>query len=58
MGEKKAQTIKKRGAVDETSIRVSSPLQQRAKIYAAKARTTLLAVMNEALEEYLKKHSA
>lgn len=41
-----------------TSVRVSESLRVRAKVYAAGNRTSLQAVIDAAVEEYLKKRGA
>ncbi len=40
-----------------TSLRIDGDLHERAKIFAVRKKTSLQAIVNEALAEYLKKHA-
>ncbi len=40
-----------------TSLRIVEDLHEKAKIFAIRKKTSLQAIVNEALAEYLKKHA-
>lgn len=40
------------------TVRISAPIQHRAKVQAAKERRTIQALLDQAVEEYLKKRGA
>ena len=48
----------KTAAPKVTSMRLDPALHERARIHGVRAKTTLQAIVNEALAEYLKKRGA
>lgn len=54
-----AKPAKTAGPVKSTAVvRCAPEVQHRVKVYAARERTTVAAVVNSALDEYLKKRGA
>jgi len=55
---KKKTNVPASNAVVVTSLKIGAAIHERAKIYAVRAKTSLQAIVNEALAEYLKKNGA